>query len=220
MSAADEDRAPREGWVSTAVGEEFPELKLFEVEVEARPGRSPRSVRQRLGMLANRIRGAQAIVMRQDPIPAAYRVFYRQAGLDPDATRTPIEAAALERLLRGGFRSQNLLDDTLLIALVETGVPVWALDEDFVDGPLGIREALADERLGRVGHGLPLETGRLVVADAAGPVAGLFESPAPGHGVTPRTTRMRLFAIRVPGVPDLYVEEAVWTCTSILTAEE
>jgi DNA/RNA-binding domain of Phe-tRNA-synthetase-like protein len=220
MSDADVDPVPREGWVSTPVAEEFPDLTLFEVEVVARPGRSPRSVRQRLGILANRIHGAQVIVMRQDPIPAAYRVFYRHAGLDPDATRTPIEAAALERLIRGGFRSQNLVDDTLLIALVETGVPVWALDADFVDGPLGLREAMPEDRLGRLEQAPGVETGRLVVADASGPLAVLFEAPAPGHGVTPRTTRMRLFAVRVPGVPDLYVEEALWTTTSILTAQD
>lgn len=207
---------PREGWVSAPVAEEFGDLALFEVEVDALPGRSPRSVRERLAMLSNRIHGAQAIVMRQDAVPAAYRVFYRHAGLDPDATRTPIEAAALERLLRGGFRSQNLVDDALLIALVETGVPVWALDDSALDGPLGIREAGPDEPLGRGPAAPGLAAGRLVVADAAGAVAILFGDIAPGHGVTAQTTRMRLFTVQVPGVPAIHVEEALWTCASIL----
>jgi DNA/RNA-binding domain of Phe-tRNA-synthetase-like protein len=219
MSEPASDPVPREGWASSSVAEEFPELAVFEVDVAALPGRSPRSVRERLAMLSNRVHGAQAIVMRQDAIPSAYRVFYRHTGLDPDATRTPVEAAAVERLLRGGFKSQNLVDDALLIALVETGVPVWALDDETLDGPLGIREGLAEEPLGRAEGAPEIPAGRLVVADAAGPVAVLFGAIAPGHGVTGRTTRMRLFTVAVAGVPAIHVEEALWTCTSILVPE-
>ena len=127
-----------------------------------------------------------------------------------------MEAAAVERLLRGGFKSHNLVDDALLIALVETGVPVWALDEETLDGPLGIREALEEERLGRAQDAPEIPSGRLVVADAEGPVAVLFGDLAPGHGVTRRTTRMRLFTVAVTGVPAIHVEEALWTCASIL----
>jgi DNA/RNA-binding domain of Phe-tRNA-synthetase-like protein len=214
-----DDLDPREGWVASAVAEEFPELAVFEVDVDALPGKSPRSVRERLAMLSNRVHGAQAIVMRQDAIPAAYRIFYRHAGLDPDATRTPVEAAAVDRLLHGGFRSHNLVDDALLIALVETGVPVWAVDDATLDGPLGIREALPGDRLGRSEDAPELQSGRLVVADAAGPVAVLFGDLAPGHGVTARTTRMRLFTVSVAGVPAIHVEEALWTCASILEPE-
>ena len=49
--------------------------------------------------------------MRQDPVPWAYRVFWRQVGIDPDTDRTPVEQIALDRLKRGGLRSRNLLDD-------------------------------------------------------------------------------------------------------------
>ena len=52
----------------------------------------------------------------------------------------------LERMLKGGFLSGGLLEDVLLIALVDTGVPVWALDAERVDGPLGIRASLEGER--------------------------------------------------------------------------
>ena len=45
-------------------------------------------------------------------------------------------------------RSRGPLDDALLVALVETGVPVWALDAARLDGPLGLRGARAGERLG------------------------------------------------------------------------
>ena len=45
--------------------------------------------------------------MRHQPIPWAYRVFYRHIGLDPDVQRTPVEELALERMKQGGFKSQQ-----------------------------------------------------------------------------------------------------------------
>jgi DNA/RNA-binding domain of Phe-tRNA-synthetase-like protein len=208
------------GWVDADVSEEFPELRILELVVTAKPGRTPRSVRERLRHLSNRFRGAQAVAQRQEPIPWAYRVFYRHVGLDPDADRTPAEAAMLERLVKGGFRSESLLDDALLIALVETGVPIWALDDDHVEGTLGIRLAEDGERLGRSEEAPPVPPGRLVVADEKGPLAVLFGDLAQGHGVTPETQTMRLFSIQVAGVPEIYVEEAMWQCTDILLTDD
>ena len=68
--------------------------------------------------------------MRERPIPWAYRVFFRQIGLDPDRTRTPVEQLALERLHDGAFKSRGLPDDALTIAIVETGVALRAFDAD------------------------------------------------------------------------------------------
>ena len=181
-------------------------------------GASPADIRGRLEELSNRLRGAAAIAVRRQPVPAAYRVFFRHIGLDPDTVRTPIEAAVLERMLRGGFLSGGLLEDVLLIALVDTGVPVWALDARGVDGPLGIRSSLDGERLGRSAQAPPLPPGRLVVADASTPLAVLFGELAPGHRPAARTRQLTLFAVQVAGVPGLYVEEALWNCRSALEA--
>jgi DNA/RNA-binding domain of Phe-tRNA-synthetase-like protein len=216
VEASEELIEPVAGWVADDVREEFPELRVISVTLEARPGRSSPGVQERLRGLSDRFRGAHAVTMRQDPIPWAYRVFYRHVGLDPDAERTPIEGAAVERLLRGRFKSQNLLDDALLVALVETGVPVWAFDADRVSGALGVRVAEEGERLGRGDDALPVYGGRLVVADEAGPLSTLFDEPAPGHGVTKRTTRMTLYALQVAGVPSIHVEEALDTCVDAL----
>lgn len=208
----------RPGWTTPEVAAEFPELALRSLDVPAVPsGRSPRAVRQRLAAMSNRIAGAQAVNVRRAPVPAAYRVFFHHIGLDPDATRTPVEAAILERMLHGGFKSRNLLDDALLIACVETGVPVWALHSSTVQGPLGIRIAQAGEPLGRGAEPARLPAGRLVVADAVSAVAVLFGELAPGHGVTPAATAITLFAVQVAGVPEIHVEEALWTCASLLT---
>jgi DNA/RNA-binding domain of Phe-tRNA-synthetase-like protein len=136
--------------------------------------------------------------------------------VDPDEERTPVEAAALARLKHGGFRSQGIVADALLLAVVETGVPVWALDDARVDGPLGIRPATPGERLGRGEPASDVAPGRLVVADDSGPLAQLFGDVAPQHVVGPDTTAMRLFSVQAPGVPGIHVEEALWTCTEAL----
>jgi DNA/RNA-binding domain of Phe-tRNA-synthetase-like protein len=210
------DDVSEEGWVDFDVAEEFPGLRLHTVQVDGGTGRSPRALKARLRMLSDRFHGAQAITMRNAPVPHAYRVFFRGIGLDPDSTRTPIEAAALERLRRGGFQARNLIADALLIALVETGVPVWAVDAARLDGPLGLRTARIAERLGEGDLAPDLPEGRLVVADATRPVAELFGDIAPSHEPSSDTTRLRLFAIQVSGVPAIHVEEALWLAVTAL----
>ena len=207
---------PSPGWIAPDVAEEFPQLRLWGLALAARSTRSPPEVRERLRDLSDRFRGHQAVAMRRQPVPWAYRVFFRHIGLDPDADRTPVEALALDRLLKGGFRSRSLLDDALTIAVMETGVPIWALDADRIEGDLGIRAAAAGESLGRGEGAPPLPAGRLVVSDSAGPVAVLFGDPAPGVGVTPATTRMALLSVQVAGVPSIHVEEGLWTVADIL----
>jgi DNA/RNA-binding domain of Phe-tRNA-synthetase-like protein len=209
------------GWCAREVEQELPGLRLLATEVEvarAGPltGESPRDIKRRMRELSNRYRGPVAVGVRREPIPAAYRIFFRHIGLDPDVVRTPIEAAVLERMLRGGFLSGGLLEDVLLIALIDTGVAVWALDAESVDGPLGIRSSGEHERLGRASGAPALPAGRLVVADAAVPLAILFGELAAGHEPQSATERLALFAVQVAGVPDLYVEEALWSCRSAL----
>ena len=75
------------------------------------------------------------------------------------------------------------------MAVVETGVPVWALDDARLDGPLGLRGARAGERLGEGEYAADLRPGACVVADAAGPVAVLFGDVAPEPPPRSRTAR-------------------------------
>jgi DNA/RNA-binding domain of Phe-tRNA-synthetase-like protein len=208
-----------DGWVAEEVSDEFPEVGLVTVECAlARRRRSPRELRMRLDGLANRFTGANALHLRRSPIPAAYRIFFHHIGLDPDQTRTPIEQAVLERMVRGGFRSEGLIHDALLVALVETGVPVWALDADRVWGPLGLRLAHEGEALGR--HGDPrdegMTEGRMVVADLQSPLAVLFGDIAEGHGLRHESRHTVLFTVQVGGVPRIHVEEALWQCADLL----
>lgn len=205
------------GWISEDLAAEFPDLRLLYMTVPVSPGSSPPDVKRRLRTLADRYTGGKAIALRQQAVPWAYRVFFRQVGIDPDENRTPVEAIALERMRAGGFPSRNILDDALLIATVETNVPVLAFDEDRMSGPLGLRLAGDDERLG--GDGRPLSSRQVVVADADRAVAVLFLDTAAGLGVHPRTERVRLASVQVKGVPDVSAEESLWIARETLLGE-
>lgn len=208
----------REGWVDSVVAAELPGLEIHESTVEAGSGRSAPEIRQRLRYLSQRMSGAEAVALRTRPIPHAYRVLFRHLGLDPDTHRPPGEAVVVERLIKGEYRPENRLDDAITIAVAETGVPVWGLDEAGLDGPLGLRPSRARERLGTLEHADELPEGRLVVADAQRPVAVLFGRLAPSDVVTGETVRTRLFAIRAPSVPMISVDEAMHLCVECLTS--
>jgi DNA/RNA-binding domain of Phe-tRNA-synthetase-like protein len=216
------NREPARGWCDHEVQQELPGLGLMFTEVDAHgelslTGRSTPAVLARLRELSNRWRGARAVNVRQEAVPAAYRVFFRHIGLDPDVNRTPIEAAVLERMLDGGFLSEGLLSDVLTLGLIDTAVPVWALDADTLNGPLGIRLSRTGERLGSGSDGPSLGAGRLVVADADHALSILFDTPSLAHTPTSSTRRLSLYAVQVAGVPLLHVEEALWSCRSALT---
>jgi hypothetical protein len=195
--------------IAPELAEEWPGLRLASMTFPFVPGPTPPELRDRLRLLSDRFRGPQAIALRRQPIPQAYRIFFRHIGLEPDEHRVPVEALALERMQHGGFRSHNLLDDAITIAVMETGVPVWALDATAVEGGLRLRAA-------EPGEGVPAR--RLVVA-ASRPLAVLFSDVLPDAGVTQRTREMVLFSVAVPGVPPIHVEEALWTVWDTVTSE-
>lgn len=208
--------APRQGWVAPHLSSEFPGLGIAWVEVDVKPGRSPEPVQRRLRYLSDRTNGAQAIRLRERPIPWAYRVFYRQIGLDPDRTRTPIEQLMLDRLHDGGFRSKGLPADALDIAIAETGVALRAFDADRTTGALCIRDSAPGEGLG--GGAGEMAQGTLTIADELKPIGLLFGSTAAGFGVEPETRRIAVTAIQVKGIPQIAVEEALWMAASTLEA--
>ncbi len=208
--------APESGWIEPALAEEFPGLSIASTAVEAVPGRSPEALKERLRLLSDRIGGPQAVNLRQQPIPWAYRVFFRHIGLDPDTTRTPIEQLVFERIHDGRFKSRNRVDDALTIAMVEVGVALRAFDADAVQGRLGLRLSADGEHFeGRVS---PLPRGTIVVADEERPLGILFDRTAQGRGVRKETRRILLAAIGVRGVPDVALEEGLWVAASALRA--
>jgi DNA/RNA-binding domain of Phe-tRNA-synthetase-like protein len=196
---ADRDEpAIRHGLVAPSVAAEHPGLWLAWTEVAAAPGPTPRELRDRLRRMADRMHGAEAIAMRRRDVPHAHRVFFRHIGLDPDVVRTPVEALVLRRMSEGGLRPQGLIADALNVAVLETGVGVWAFDADGLVGPPQIVEAA-----------------QLLLADEAGRLAVLFGEPERAVP-TNETRRLALVAIGVPGVADVYVHEALWTAWDIL----
>lgn len=204
--------------VDPEVRTELPGLELWTLRLPGGDGRTPRGVRTRLELLAGRVNGAEAIALRARPVPQAYRVLFRQLGVDPDTDRPPGEQAIVDRLMHGGYRTRGCVDDGILLAVVETGVPVWMLDADLVQGDLTVRPARDDERLGTGEYANDIPAGRLVVSDSAGPVAVLFGDPLRERLPTRRSRSALLFAVRAPGVPVLHVEEALWTAAEALEA--
>jgi DNA/RNA-binding domain of Phe-tRNA-synthetase-like protein len=214
--AGDSEPVPEQGWVAPHVAAEFPGLGISWVELEAAPGRSPEPVRRRLRDLSDRFYGGQAIHMRERPIPWAYRVFFRQIGLDPDLTRTPIEQLAFERIREGAFKSNGLPADALTVAVVETGVALLAFDADRLEGRLCIRDSAPGESLpGRPGE---LSHGTLTIADDRGPVGLLFGAVGDGYGVGADSRRLAIAAVQVKGVPQIAVAEALWIAAATLDA--
>jgi DNA/RNA-binding domain of Phe-tRNA-synthetase-like protein len=191
---------PRRCAVEGDLAVELPGLRMWEVSVPVRDGRSGAGMRARLRYLADRVTGATVIALRQQPVPHAYRVMFRHIGLDPDTRRTPVEQAHLDRLQRGRFRSGGVVHDALLVALLETGVPVSALDEAALRGPLRLRQARPEDAL--------VPERRLAVADDERAVAELFGPFVPEGLVGRGTARARLYAVAAPGVPEIHVEEA------------
>ena len=209
------ERAVERGWVARELAEEFPDLALSCLTLDARPHRSPEPVRRRLGQMAGRITGGHVIHMRQDPVPWAYRVFWRQVGIDPDVDRTPVERFAVDRLTRGGLPSRNLVADAITIATLETGVAITAFDADRVAGLIGLRLSGDGEPLG--GSGPRLADRQIVIADEERALALIGGEAAAVAGVTPATKRVAIAAAQVKGVPDISVEEALWTAADVLS---
>jgi DNA/RNA-binding domain of Phe-tRNA-synthetase-like protein len=214
---SEEGDEPVEGVVAPELVAELPGLRLRWTVVAGAAGRTPAGLRRRLEGVSTRFRGANAIALRTRPVPRAYRVFFRQVGLDPDVDRTPVEQAAIERLLRGELHTGDRIADALVLAVIETGVPVVAFDDEALDGDVTLRAARAGETLpaGAYAHDVP--TGRLVLADAHGPVAVLFGRSSDHHAPQRASAHIRLVAVQVPGVPTAHVDEALWLAAGGLT---
>lgn len=208
--------APKQGWVAPHIAAEFPGLGIASIETDGRVAKSPEPVRRRLRDLSDRFYGSHAIHLRERPIPWAYRVFFRQIGLDPDRTRTPVEQLALDRLHDGAFVSSGMPADALTVATVETGVALRAFDASSIAGELCIRDSAPGESL--PDKPAELAQGTLTIADGRGPLALLFDGASVDRTVDAETRRMVLVAIQVKGVPQAAVDEALWIAGAAIEA--
>jgi DNA/RNA-binding domain of Phe-tRNA-synthetase-like protein len=215
MSA--EEPEPADGAVDPDLAGELPGLRLRWTVAAGGPGRTPPALRARLDDVTSRFRGAQAVLLRSRPVPQAYRVLFRQLGLDPDRDRTPVEQAAVQRLITGAFCSGDRLTDALALAVIETGVPVTAFDDGALAGEVTLRPARTGEVLPAGEHAHDVPPGRLVLADDAGPVAVLFGRLSDRHAPGRFTHRLRLVAVAAPGVPEAHVDEALWLARQALS---
>jgi hypothetical protein len=104
------------GWIAPGVAEEFPELRLWSLVVPARPGPSTPGLRQRPerpSRTASTAPAPSSCAAIPSRTPTAFLPPHRPG---PDAQRIPVEAAVVDRLMHGGFRSRGLLEDAAVIA--------------------------------------------------------------------------------------------------------
>ncbi len=196
-----------------ALAQDFPVLAVLHVSCALGGSAYARAAKERLALLGDRIGGDLVAAMRQQAVPGAYRAFARQIGLDPDGDATPLEQTLMSRIRAGRFVPASSTRDACTVAMLETGVPVWALDEAQVEGGLRIGALSADgaETL----DGPPARRGDLAVWDAGRPLALLLGDVGDAVGPSRRTRDVRLFALRVEGVPDASVREALWTAAQL-----
>jgi AcrR family transcriptional regulator len=187
------------GAVASDLREDFPELAIWLATTPARLAASPAAVKRRLDAAGTHVTGAEAIGARGESTPWAYRVFARRAGIDPDGAESPLEAAG------------TLPADAQRVAMAETGVPVLAFDADRLDGEPWLRRAIPGERIGD----RPVEPGQPVLADRTRVLAAPLGRYDTAASVTGDTERMTFVALQVKGVPDVGVEEALWTAVEI-----
>jgi hypothetical protein len=190
------------GWIAPRLAAEFPELQLATLRAQCISVDSELGVSERLALLASRFNGRQAIALREAPIASAYRTFFRQIGIDPEQQRPPAEQAAVERLLSGGNPPQGRVADALLLALLETSVPVYGFDAELVTEPLGIDLS---------------PSGSLLLADSERPLWHLFAPAGSDFFAVPKSRQILLAAVGGPGVPGLALDEALWLAQSALS---
>lgn len=210
---------PRDhGWIAPDLAEEHPGLDLFSwTTATAWPSRKSPWAKDWLARLSTRVDGPAVLGAHREEAPGAHRRFLQRIGRDPAEDRSPQEAAYHARIKHGGFPVRGAPHDVLLIALLETGVPIWAVDADGLQGGLGLRRSLAGE-LGDPDEGpdVPPDARREpVVVDDAGVVAEVCRPPRAAHRATKKTARTTFFCVRVPGLSDLRVDEAVWMVRSL-----
>ncbi len=149
--------------------------------------------------LSDAVDARRAVTLRERS--AAFRVFQRQIGLDPDADHTMLESALVNRMIDGAFLTRGLPADACTIAAIETCVPVWAIDADRLVGRLGIALMDPDDSL--------------AISDERRPLAMLMATPGPELEPGPRTASVAIFAVAVPGAPAVVVEEALWIAAAV-----
>jgi hypothetical protein len=182
---------------------DFPALALWTLRLGPAARKSSRAQKARLADLDDRFRTVPVGGLRTDIVASAYRAFARQIGLDPDVERNPLEQAARDRLTAGRYVSRGALHDGMLLAMLETSVPLWALAADAVHGWLRIA---VDDR------------DTLVLADDRGVLAPVM-SPVPEPLRPSRDAVALVYCLGVGQVPDATVEEAFWHVRSFVTGE-
>ena len=200
------DEPARGGRSTPELAAELPGLRLRWTLVDAGGGRTPRgAARGGSSDVSTRFRGATRSRCARGRCRAPTASFFRQVGLDPDVDRTPVEQAAVERLVRGELHTGDRVADALIARGARDRRAGRARStRRALDGDVALRAgAGGGDAAGSGDYAHDVPAGRLVLADARGPVAVLFgRAVGPPRAPAASTRAVRLVAIQVPGVPD------------------
>jgi len=160
---------------------------------------SPVRVADREPQLDEPLRQAAAVMrtaVASADITAAVRTMYKRVGIDPTKTR-PSSEALLRRVRKGGELPRiNSLVDVVNWCSLETLVPFGLYDLDRIAGAVTLRLGRPGEEYAGIRKDVVHVSGRLVLADEAGP----FGNPTSDSARTMVTSRTRraLVVIFVP----------------------
>lgn len=189
----------------------YPMLHMYQTEVPNRPStQARRDIKERLGLLAERIDGPRVLRHHEGVIPHAYRVLFQQMGIDVDQHPTPSDALMRERIAYGSFRASSVVQDALKVVILETSVAVWAIDSAAIVDGLVLRTPSGDADASRSAPVVPL------LSDGDELVAPVGSAPQAPYAVRRKTKDLRLVALQCDGVPAMHVEEALWLASSLL----
>lgn len=190
--------------VAEELREDFPRLKAWCMWQGVPSRKSTRQAKERLAEMDDRVRGAPVGQFRTHAVAQAYRGFARQIGLDPDVDRSPLDQAIVQRLAAGRYATAGRVTDALRIAMLETGIPLWAIDGAHVHGWLRVR---SDEQ------------GRLVLCDDLRELTMLMADPPEDLQPHKRTETVIVYALTVGQVAPAAAEEAFWHVRQLVSDE-
>ena len=141
-------------------------------------------------------------------ITTAVRTMYKRVGIDPTKTR-PSSEALLRRVRKGDELPRiNSLVDIINWCSLETQLPFGLYDFDRVSGAVSLRLGREGEEYAGIRKDVVHVSGRLALADDAGPF-GNPTSDSARTMVTPATTRALVVVFAPAPLPSAVLQRAL-----------
>jgi len=120
-------------------------------------------------------------------------------------------AEGIKAVLEGrGIPTRSPLVDAVILAELKHTVLLGAMDQDKIDGPILVDEALEGEEFFRIdGRSVFLKQGDVIIRDTEGNVLSYLEGPAERVKISSKTRNCLLLGLFVPGIKDEMMKQAL-----------